>query len=269
MSSSSDVELVVHKEKLHKPKVQHKVHDVPSVDVGDLSAMPVDDKPVLVGDKPDEANPIVDDDVAACATVPVCVDASIQTDDVCADSVSVHMAQMRVGGVGGERVNGDSGQRHYRARGTAVKFSATPRMHRGKDGRSLPTNERRFRHHLGNSGTCLSYPRDEDTDHLLLRCPQASEVWRFFHRDFDNRDYEDLLDFWLLRCRTYEEATINTAIAWSIWKRRNTLTINDIIEDISVVTRRFLEDIRLWAIRCTTPASSHLLNSWCNGYDPP
>ncbi|KAK1641709.1 hypothetical protein QYE76_059514 [Lolium multiflorum] len=68
-------------------------------DVELVVPMPVDDKPVLVGDKPDEASPIVDADVAACATVPVCVDASIQTDDVCADGVSVHMAQMRVGGV--------------------------------------------------------------------------------------------------------------------------------------------------------------------------
>lgn len=131
----SDVELVVRKEKLHKPKVQHEVHDVPSIDVGDVSAMPVDDKPVFVGDKPDEATLFVDVDVTACATVPVCVDASIQTDTVCADGVSVHMAQMRVGGVGGERVSGDSGQRHYRARSTVVQFSATPRMHRGKDGR--------------------------------------------------------------------------------------------------------------------------------------
>jgi hypothetical protein len=93
--------------------------------------MHVDDKPVLVGDKPDEAIPIVDDDVAACATVPVCVDTSVQTDDVCADSISVHMAQMRVEGVGGQRVSGDSGQWHYRARSIVVQFSATPRMHRG------------------------------------------------------------------------------------------------------------------------------------------
>ena len=128
-----DVELVVRKEKLHKAK-QHEVHDAKSVDVGDVSAMPVDDKPVLVGDKLDEANPIVDEDVTACATVLVCVDASIQTGDVCADSVSVHMAQMRVGGVGGERASGDSGQRHYRARSTAVQFSATPRIHRCNDG---------------------------------------------------------------------------------------------------------------------------------------
>ncbi|KAK1678556.1 hypothetical protein QYE76_039404 [Lolium multiflorum] len=88
----SDVELVVRKEKLHKPKVQREVHDVSSIDVGDVSAMHVDDKPVLVGDKPDEATLVVDVDVAACATVPVCVDASMRTDDVCADGVSVYMA---------------------------------------------------------------------------------------------------------------------------------------------------------------------------------
>ncbi|KAK1696847.1 hypothetical protein QYE76_013544 [Lolium multiflorum] len=140
----SDVELVVRKEKLHKPKVQHEVHDVPSIDVGDVSTMPIDDKPVLVGDKPDEATLVVDVDVASCAIVPVCVDASIQTDDVYADVVSAHMAQMRVGGVGGERVSGDSGQRHYRARSTAFQFSATPRMHRGKDGRGLLVYEKEY-----------------------------------------------------------------------------------------------------------------------------
>ncbi|KAK1605601.1 hypothetical protein QYE76_029274 [Lolium multiflorum] len=130
----SDVELVVRKEKLHQPKVQLEVHDIPSIYVGDVSAKPVDDKPVLVGDKPDVATLVVDVDVAACATVPVCVHASIHTIDICADDTSVHVAQMRVGGVGGERVIGDGGQRHYHARNT-VQFSATPRMHRGKDGR--------------------------------------------------------------------------------------------------------------------------------------
>lgn len=105
----SDVELVVRKEKLHKPKVQREVHDVPSIDVGDVSAMPVDDKQILVGDKPVEVEPITaaKEDIDACPTVPVCVDAGCQTDDGCADRVSVHMVQMRVGGAGGERVKGD------------------------------------------------------------------------------------------------------------------------------------------------------------------
>jgi hypothetical protein len=50
----------------------------------------------------------------------------------------------------------------------------------------LPTNERRFRHHLNGSDTCLACPLDEDTDHLLLLCPRAKQVWRHFHQDFDN-----------------------------------------------------------------------------------
>jgi hypothetical protein len=71
--------------------------------------------------------------------------------------------------------------------------------------------------------------------------------------DLDDRDYADLSNFWVLCWRTCEEGTINTTIAWKIWKRRNALTFNDIVEDISMVARRCLEDIRLWAFRCTTP----------------
>ena len=133
----------------------------------------------------------------------------------------------------------------------------------------LPTNERRFRHHLTPSATCLACPQDEDTGHLLLMCPRAREVWSLFHHDFDSHTFVTFADFWLSRCRSYEETTINTAIAWSIWKRRNALTFNGITEDISLVSRRCIEDIRLWAFRCNTPSSASLLNNWCNGYDPP
>jgi hypothetical protein len=34
----------------------------------------------------------------------------------------------------------------------------------------LPTNEWRFRHHLSASAFYISYPRDEDTYHLILSC---------------------------------------------------------------------------------------------------
>jgi hypothetical protein len=68
----------------------------------------------------------------------------------------------------------------------------------------LPTNERRFRHHLSTSATCLSCPLDEDTDHMLLFCPQATEVWGHFHRDFDPGAYTGFSDFCLQRNCTYE-----------------------------------------------------------------
>jgi hypothetical protein len=91
----SDVELVVHKEKLRKAKpksrlatLQPEEHDAQSVSVAIVSAMPVDDKPVvLVSDKPVEVKPLIDEK----KDIPVCVDTGVQTDDSCADPVPVHM----------------------------------------------------------------------------------------------------------------------------------------------------------------------------------
>jgi hypothetical protein len=65
----SDVELVVHKEKLRKAKPksglatpQPEEHDAQSVSVAIVSAMLVDDKPVvLVDDKPVEVKPLIDE----------------------------------------------------------------------------------------------------------------------------------------------------------------------------------------------------------------
>jgi hypothetical protein len=88
--------------------------------------MLVDDKSILVGDKPVEVEPITatKEDIAACAILPVCVDASIQTDVGCADHVSMHKAQMREGGAGGERVRGDRHQRQCRPVSAALSACA-------------------------------------------------------------------------------------------------------------------------------------------------
>jgi hypothetical protein len=37
---------------------------------------------------------------------------------------------------------------------------------------------------------------------------------------------------------------LNTAIAWKIWKRRNALVGNGIDEDLSMVAKRCVEDVR-------------------------
>jgi hypothetical protein len=97
----TDVELVVHKEKLRKAKLksglatpQPEEHDARSISVAIVSAMSVDDKPVvLVSDKPVEVTPRLDErkTIAACSIV--CVDKGVQTDAPCADHVSVQMPQ--------------------------------------------------------------------------------------------------------------------------------------------------------------------------------
>jgi hypothetical protein len=124
----SDAELVIHKEKLRKAKQKSGLaklqHDAQSDSVDIASTMPVDDKPVvLVSDKPVEVQPLTDErkDVAACVIMPVCVDTGVQTDDICADHVPVHVV----------------------SRGDKRSFVSTPvrrfvwtavRMHKRKDG---------------------------------------------------------------------------------------------------------------------------------------
>jgi hypothetical protein len=124
----------------------------------------------------------------------------------------------------------------------------------------LPTNERRFRHLLTTSDACPSCTQAEDTDHLLLQCSRAREVWSVFFpqlRSFPS-SFEEV---WAQRCHSSEESTICTAIAWNVWKRRNALVFNAMDESLSTVVRRCIEDVRLWAYRCTTPSSSSLLDS--------
>ena len=125
----SDVELVIHKEKLHKaePKqrlvqLQQVEHDARSVGTEIDSTMHVDDKPVFVGDKLVEDKPLIDErkDIAAC--VPVRVDMGVQTDDGGADRVPVHMVPRVVS--------------HSFVRTPRKRFvGAAVRVHKGKDGR--------------------------------------------------------------------------------------------------------------------------------------
>ena len=93
----SDVELVIHKEKLRKAepkrlaKLQQMEHDAKSVGTEIDSTMHVDDKPLFVGDKLVEDKPLLEEmeDIAAC--VPVCVDKGVETINDCVDPVLVHV----------------------------------------------------------------------------------------------------------------------------------------------------------------------------------
>jgi len=125
----SDVVLVVRKEKLHKAKpqpslakLQPEEHDAKSVSTETDSAMPVDDKPVLVSDKPVEVKPLIGEkkEIAACDTPSLCVDKGVQTDG--GDHDSVHMAT---------RFDDRSFVRTPLRRFVGVAV----RVHKGKDGR--------------------------------------------------------------------------------------------------------------------------------------
>jgi hypothetical protein len=124
-----DVELVVHKEKLRKAKTksglttpQPEEHDALSVSIEIVSAMPIDDKlVVLVGEKPVEVKPFLDERKNIAARSIVHVDKGVQTDAPCADRVSVQMSQ-RVE----DRSFVTTPVRHF--------VGAAVCMHKGKDG---------------------------------------------------------------------------------------------------------------------------------------
>jgi hypothetical protein len=66
------------------PTSQPKEHDAQSINVAIVSAMPVDDKlVVLVSEKPVEVKPLIYEK----NDIPVCVDTGVQTNDSCADRV--------------------------------------------------------------------------------------------------------------------------------------------------------------------------------------
>jgi hypothetical protein len=72
---------------------QPEEHDARSVSVAIVSAMPVDDKPVvLVSDKPVEVKPLLDESKNIVAWSIVCVDKGVQTDSPSDDLVSVQMS---------------------------------------------------------------------------------------------------------------------------------------------------------------------------------
>ena len=125
----SDVELVLHKEKLHKAepkqrlaKLQQVEHDARSVGTEIDSTMHVDDKPVFVGDKLVEDKPLLEETKGIAACVPVCVDKGVQTNYDCVDHVSVHVVP---------KVDDHS----YVSSPVRSLVGAAVRMHTGRDGR--------------------------------------------------------------------------------------------------------------------------------------
>jgi hypothetical protein len=107
----------------------------------------------------------------------------------------------------------------------------------------------------------------EDTNHLLINCPRARQVWDYFFPPNGRSQISSVASLWNVRSRSYTESTIYTAISWNIWKHENSLVFKGFDKPAMTVCH-CLEDIRLWTNRCTHQAVADLLNSWYNPFDP-
>jgi hypothetical protein len=94
------------------------------------------------------------------------------------------------------------------------------------------------------------------------------ELWDHFHLGHAAIQATNFSAFLMHNSNSLEAATITAAIAWNIWKRRNNMVFNGINEDIASAARRCVEDVRLWAFRCTVETSKTILNNWYNGFEP-
>jgi hypothetical protein len=57
-------------------------------------------------------------------------------------------------------------------------------------------------------------------------------VWNFFHQRFTSIGSVSFDYLLMHHCRSFEETTVQTAIAWNIWKLRNALVFNGVDEDL-------------------------------------
>jgi hypothetical protein len=95
-----------------------------------------------------------------------------------------------------------------------------------------------------------------------VACHRAAEVWAFFHRTPMPLDCS-AADTLLHNTLYFEETTIPSAMAWNIWKPRNAMVFDSRDDPLVATVKKCIDDLRLWAHRCSRTASSDCILSWC------
>jgi hypothetical protein len=122
----------------------------------------------------------------------------------------------------------------------------------------LWTSDRRRRHDLQDDASCaLCDQEDETTDHLLLGCVFAREVWHRLLRKFrlplqPPAAPSTLVDWWLSSRGLLPRAlrrgfdSVVLLVAWSVWKERNRRTFEGLHSSALEVVRSIVEEGQLW-----------------------
>lgn len=116
------------------------------------------------------------------------------------------------------------------------------------------TAERRHRHGLQDSGSCIFCDQLPETmDHLLIGCNYSKEVWSIFLSKLHLQDVvtvqEEMVMAWWLRTRKGVIKQVHKGfdslfflIGWSIWKERNARTFNGATTDPARLARLILDE---------------------------
>ena len=122
----------------------------------------------------------------------------------------------------------------------------------------LWTSERRARHGLQQSPTCVLCDQlDETHDHLLAACVYTREVWlrilsTFALGHLTPTADDTLLDWWLrTRARFHDDLqkafdTLVLLVSWMLWKERNRRVFDDDPSPATTLLDRVKEEADSW-----------------------
>jgi hypothetical protein len=122
------------------------------------------------------------------------------------------------------------------------------------------TAERRFRHGLQQSDTCIFCDQGSETmDHILLQCYFSREVW---HVWLDKMHLQEIVIIndeqalqWWLRTRKLIPKPLRRGfdslfflIGWMLWKERNTRTFNRTAASAAQLVLRIHDEAQSWCV---------------------
>ncbi|PNT69594.1 hypothetical protein BRADI_3g58323v3 [Brachypodium distachyon] len=104
----------------------------------------------------------------------------------------------------------------------------------------------------------------EPTDHLFLHCRSLHHIWSSLQSiHLDATACSNLAALATERQPPDKaHSTVLLAVLWNIWKRRNALVFNDILEDPHTVIDRCSTDVALWSHRCSSLSLKDTTKDW-------
>lgn len=112
----------------------------------------------------------------------------------------------------------------------------------GKD--ALPTNAKHHRSHLASSPTCTRCGAAvENAEHILRHCPRSIWIRTQFRNRFPWTQGTTLFMTWLVTHLQSRNHTLFCAMAWNLWKWRNSFVIEQTPWPLGEVMRRIHLDM--------------------------
>ena len=119
------------------------------------------------------------------------------------------------------------------------------------------TAERRFRHGLQTSDTCIICDQSSETmDHLVLGCVFSREVWGILLRRLQLGHLlvveQPIIDWWLKERKTFQKPfrdgfdSFFFLMAWNLWKERNARTFQRVQRSASKLADDVLQELSSW-----------------------